>query len=360
MKILVRNFQSLSLAELEVEGLTVVIGPSDIGKSALIRAVSAAFFGLAGDDFIRHGSTETTVEVIGAPKVNGGTIDVTWSKGKGINKFVIDGHTYDKVGRETPVHIQAAGYKDIVINDEDIRPQVADQFFDGNLFLLKRSGSFVHDVIAQASRLSILLRADKNCSTDLKRQRAEQRIRQSDLEIAKERLEKMSPIKEFHSRIQAIKAKFTSLKQLSSRLTSLRTTAETRHILIPLLDLKLPETIHLPDVLFQKAEKIQELIALATERKLYLKLPDLPPSSKPIDFDGLSKMSSDMVLADTLAQERKLVTKEVYDATASLKSIIQDGDMVKAELEEALASISICPVCERPMEIQGAEVHSHQ
>lgn len=357
MKIRIRNFQSLALVELDVQGLTVILGPSDIGKSALIRAVASAFYGRPGDDFIRWGASETSVEIVGAPKVNGGTIDIGWFKGEGVNKFVVDGRTYDKVARDTPVHVQDAGYREVSIGNEDIRPQVAGQF--DRIFLLDRPGSFVHDVIAEASRLSVLLRADKNCSTDLKRQRSIQKLRQTDLEEAKTRLESMANIREFHGRVTGLKIKLSNLKGLSKQVDNIKSIAETRKHLLPLQKVEIPKPVEYASEAFNLGPKIEEVKKLAAERKAYLGLPENVPSNKPIDLEGLISLDRKLDEARGLGLERKRVYREKLDAHSSLSAIIQEGEIAQASLDEALSTLKICPVCDRPMEDVNAQVHTH-
>ena len=51
----VRNFQSVEHAVFRIEGFTALVGRSNIGKSALVRAVKAALTGATGTDFVRHG-----------------------------------------------------------------------------------------------------------------------------------------------------------------------------------------------------------------------------------------------------------------------------------------------------------------
>ena len=57
MKLIVENFQSLKKAEIEIPiGFTSITGPSDIGKSAIVRAFQAAVFGWPSYWFVRNGS----------------------------------------------------------------------------------------------------------------------------------------------------------------------------------------------------------------------------------------------------------------------------------------------------------------
>ena len=51
----IQNFQSIDKVAFKIEGFTVLVGRSNIGKSALIRAIHCALTGASGTDFVRHG-----------------------------------------------------------------------------------------------------------------------------------------------------------------------------------------------------------------------------------------------------------------------------------------------------------------
>lgn len=358
MKVCIRNFQSLALVELIIEGFTVIKGDSNIGKSSLVRAITSALYGRAGDDFVRRGTESASVQIEGAPKIGGGTFDVEWNKGKGVNYFKIDGQKYDKVARDVPVHLPKFGYHEIQVGDDWINPQVSQQH--DRVFLLDRSGSYVHDIISQASRLSVLLRADRSCGSDLKRQRSLQKLRQGDLDIARVKLEKMSPIREFHTRIHTFKPRVSALRTLANRLEDLREMGQARKLLVGTLLLSLPKHSVISEEQESLSQRILEVRKLGEERKAYLNLPEDVPSARPVDFDGLMKMSTDLNLAKSLASERKTVVGDVIQANSALTSILQEEELVGNDLELALSSLKICPVCEQPMpKVGDAEVHSH-
>lgn len=65
-KIILENFQSHKYTEIELnEKLNIIVGPSDSGKTAIIRAIKWALYNEpAGDFFIREGESEVTVSLI--------------------------------------------------------------------------------------------------------------------------------------------------------------------------------------------------------------------------------------------------------------------------------------------------------
>lgn len=64
-KIILENFQSHKYSEIVLEdGLNIIVGPSDSGKTAILRAIKWALYNEpAGDFFIREGSNEVSVTI---------------------------------------------------------------------------------------------------------------------------------------------------------------------------------------------------------------------------------------------------------------------------------------------------------
>ena len=64
-RIILQNFQSHKYSVIELnEELNVIVGPSDSGKSAIIRGLKWALYNEpAGDYFIREGEREASVTV---------------------------------------------------------------------------------------------------------------------------------------------------------------------------------------------------------------------------------------------------------------------------------------------------------
>lgn len=79
--VLLQNFQSLADVELDLGGLTVVVGPSNSGKSAVRRAIESAATNAASTGRLRAGTKAISVVV----RTNAGSVH--WEKGKGVNCY---------------------------------------------------------------------------------------------------------------------------------------------------------------------------------------------------------------------------------------------------------------------------------
>ncbi len=104
----VANFQSIQHARLRLAGWTSLVGESDVGKSAVVRAITAALTNWRGDHFIRRGANECAVvfaldddTYVRWTKRRGasGTYDITPPNG--------DATRYEKTGGEVPEEVAA-------------------------------------------------------------------------------------------------------------------------------------------------------------------------------------------------------------------------------------------------------------
>lgn len=118
-------------------GINLIVGSSDAGKSAVLRALNYVFHNsMKGDSFIRVGTTECSVRVKFSD-----SIEVTRIKGGDVNSYVlkdIDGnnHTYSKVGQTVPEPVRKA-LGDPPLDDKKKPISYADQM--SSLFLVDLS-----------------------------------------------------------------------------------------------------------------------------------------------------------------------------------------------------------------------------
>ena len=132
------NFQDHKESTIDLEnGINLIVGSSDAGKSAILRAINFVFHNnLKGDSFIRHGSSECSVSV----KFSDG-VEVTRIKGGDVNSYLLtdtegNNHSFPKVGTSVPEEIKKhLGQPPL---DDKKRPiSYADQM--SNLFLVDLS-----------------------------------------------------------------------------------------------------------------------------------------------------------------------------------------------------------------------------
>jgi len=108
-KVEIKNFQSHQQTTLELnEGFNVITGPSDEGKSAIIRALNWVFYNEpAGTDYIRVGTSRCEVKVVFN---NDYQIIRSRTPSNSRNRYEIitpegDKQVFEKVGRDVPQEV---------------------------------------------------------------------------------------------------------------------------------------------------------------------------------------------------------------------------------------------------------------
>jgi len=88
------NFQSIEQANLEfIQGINLITGEGNSGKSATLRAIKGAILNPRGSQrFIKNGKSSLSVNI----QYLGN--DITWSRTNKDSKYVVNGEEYQKVG----------------------------------------------------------------------------------------------------------------------------------------------------------------------------------------------------------------------------------------------------------------------
>lgn len=190
MKIGAINFQSLQKVSLEFAGFTVITGKSNLGKSALVRALTAIIYGTLGDYFVRRGTDFCKVGV----RFDDG-LTLKWQKVPTDKKTVkreteleINDVRHTKLGKDLYALTGPLGFLQIRTAGGDFRPQIAGQF--DKAFLLDANDSVVAEVFKALGRGDVIATAKDYAKRDVNKARGELKIRAVDLEAAQTDLEK--------------------------------------------------------------------------------------------------------------------------------------------------------------------------
>jgi len=173
IKVHIKNFQSIKDSILEIDGVTIVTGRNNGGKSAAMRAIRGVFTNTRGHSFVRYGESHCEVTITFQ---DGQT--VTWEKGKSVNRYTVNGKVFDKVGTGVPDEVLALGVYPLQVGNQTIWPQVAPQF-TGQVFLLDQPGSVIAEAISDVNRVGVL-------SKGLKQSEQERRQTQQDLKLRRQ------------------------------------------------------------------------------------------------------------------------------------------------------------------------------
>lgn len=184
MKVKIENFQSIESAEIDINGLTVIVGPSDRGKSAIIRALKSAFLNTRGNSFVRYGKDKSSVTVEDTD------FELVWEKGKSVNRQVLNGEEYSKIGSSTPEEIQdITKVREVKVGDLTLVPQIQPQH--EYAFLLDKTEGQISSAISHIAKTSRILKAMKLCSSDIREVSGKIKIKEAEVESQSEKLEKI-------------------------------------------------------------------------------------------------------------------------------------------------------------------------
>ena len=96
-KVTLKDYQIIKKANLEfIPGLNVIVGPSNNGKSSILKAIKSCIYTTPGASPIRAGQTSYTVGI----GYNGHTVIL--QKGNKESVYLVDGEKYTKFGVTTP------------------------------------------------------------------------------------------------------------------------------------------------------------------------------------------------------------------------------------------------------------------
>lgn len=171
MKIISRveivNFQSHSYSDLYFKkGVNVIVGPSDSGKTAIIRAIKWVLFNEpSGSAFVKQGSEETKVILY----FDDNTV-IERGKTKKKNYYVLKRNgkeeRYEGFGVNVPKEIEeASDISKIPINDQHLIISIADQL--ESPFLITKTPSVKSTAIGVLAGTNIIDKASSNLSKEI-------------------------------------------------------------------------------------------------------------------------------------------------------------------------------------------------
>jgi energy-coupling factor transporter ATP-binding protein EcfA2 len=356
MRIHIKNFQSLGDVEIEAEGLTVLVGRSNLGKSAFVRALSSVLFNRPGDEFIRLGESRAVVTLDGVTGVDGREHTISWTRQRnGSAEFIVDGEGFTKLGGAAPPPVVEAGFRDVWIGDRErrkgeyIRPQLAAQM--DPVFLLTRTGSFIADVLNLASRHAVIVNAQDRAGTDLTRERRT-----------------YAGLRESHASASACSAlpqpERTAVAAAvlvgEARIPMLRALAALRGRVWPVTEMALPSRVkmssadrRLRTLDLELPERAKALTAIRSLTKLrpalrrvaVLAVP--PPVNAKLDMLDNARRLWSAVAA--LWGTQRAALDDLFRRQSQFNAVKVDAEAAEAELLIEMGKISVCPLCRTVM-----------
>lgn len=206
------NFQSHLNTVINIApngNLTVITGSSDSGKTSILRALKWVFFNTpSGTDFIRVGASFARVTV----EFESGDVVVRWRSTGSINRYIVNGETYEGFGNSVPLEVQEiTGVRPVQIGDLYLNLNLAEQL----------SGPFLGSSISSGARAKVLGKlagteeidyAAKQLGTDLYRRNQDEKRLAGEVAALEEKIKEFDWLPAMAQKIEKLQAMVERVK----------------------------------------------------------------------------------------------------------------------------------------------------
>jgi hypothetical protein len=403
VRIEIHNFQSIAKEVVEVDGFSAVVGRSNIGKSAVVRAVKSALTGPPSEALVRHGEDCQRIlkgnkkcQCFCSVRIQAEGLDLLWEKGDNVNRYVYNGVEHTVVGKGTPDFL-ADGFGPVKLGDDKEVLQVSEQF--SPIFILNKSGTVVADVLSDVAKLDQINTAIRLVERDRKEASSTRKVREKDVKDLEVQLEGYEGLDGVVSRVHALEKLDREVEEARSKALQLdgyisefltigrrvKLLSGVESILVPDIDglgalgssfkkllrfnrearekavavkrLSGVESVHIPEMeSFQKTGALYEDLVVWVARVSHLRA----FFDKVKQYDVADPPSLDGAKA-ALSKLRQL--SEWQRKAAKLAAVMAQAqkDLVAVEQEEAdvlqeFQALGVCRTCNRPF--AGDHVHA--
>jgi len=311
-RIRVRDIQSLADVDLELGQVTVIVGPSRSGKSALVRALRACLFNWTpGPRFVRAGaaSGEVTLDFEEA--------SVTWEKpakgGASYRLRTAEGEQLlTRLGRELPQNVaELTGIRELQVDGVRIRPNFDCQHDEP--FLLASTGGQAAKLLAHVSKMDDVVRAQVEAKRDRDRTERLASDAESRAETVRTDLEAMPDYPALLTRWESLQERHRAAQQAQDDL-------DAAHI---------------------ASGRLRRLLALRAGWK---------DAALPDRTAGLTGRAEALVRAAGVIAERAKVAARLEGMRRQLAEAQGRLHASEERLHGVLDSLEQCPICERRLE----------
>lgn len=391
----IQNFQSIKDVELEIDGVTVITGPNNSGKSAIVRAISGVFQNPTAKPLIRNGEKALKVS-LDFPDAS-----VVWEKGTKA-KYVINGREIENVGQSCPEEVlNPCRIRPIEVGSHTLWPQIADQI-SGVLFLTDKSGSVVAEAISDVERVGKLNQALSLSESDRREVKSKQKVRTQDREALRKKMSKFEGLDNVASTIRDLESKKAKLDKADALIREIRSIMQdiaSCNVVLQIPNVEVPPPFQETEMLEKayrirddmeglrkalsyqhvplpeydlSAETVREAKALVSDAakaetvRLQM-IPSVPEGAK-VDMliNAVSLVTetltvkkdsecaipyipeNDLTQSVSLPCEIRSVVESIREASLQEANALKESETISASIQEAVIRMGKCPVCEKP------------
>ncbi|MBI3411390.1 MAG: AAA family ATPase [Planctomycetes bacterium] len=223
-RIILQNYMSHVQTVIEpAAGLTVLTGPNNCGKSAVVSALETLCSNATKSYMVRHGQKEARVTV---ETDDGHT--VTWKRKGSTVSYVIDGREIHRLKGDVPEELHKVLRLPKVEPGEKIDPfdiHFGPQKFP--IFLLNEPESRAALFFASSSDAAILLEMQKRHRTKVKDKKNEERWLRAEVEKLDVEIDTLKPLDALAESISQVEARYRDIEESAAKIKALHDDMET-------------------------------------------------------------------------------------------------------------------------------------
>jgi chromosome segregation ATPase len=326
------------------EGVNVLIGPNNCGKSAVVEAIRAVTENPRGNYMIRHGAKECQVIL-----ETGEGDTIAWRRKKNSASYVINDEEIHR-GRVPDTLHDLLKMQPVEVKDdaEDFDVHLGEQ--KSPIFLVDQPGSQVATFFASATDAHYLVQMQDRHRQNVRAGKSRQGELQGRIHLQEESLKKYQPLTALKERTDGLREEQTALTQAAGLVRHLQqqvlilreeqaeiSALQRRRDVLEMLEAP-PELEPVADLAGQIRALDQQgrMVTLKRQRYAMLEhLPDLP------EVEDLSKLKQDIA---SLCN----ATKHVEEFHGKQRKVDNKLEAKREALSAYVKQQTTCPQCERP------------
>lgn len=344
MEVLVKDFNCIKTVKMDFQpGFNVIQGPSNSGKSSVIKAIEKCIFNQSGSTNVRHGADNLLVGI----RYKGREVYLT--KGKN-TKYKVDNEIFEKIGVNQLEQVATAlNIKEVVLGGEKVRLNFSSQF--SYPFLLDKTPGQLYKFIVDSAESESLSDVLKDMAKDIKD--LDKSIIQNEAQIdilnkqkasLENKLVDADSILDVSNKILALDSTYTSI----NRESELRDKYTDDTASIGILRQRL-ETLTVDGDLVIKMDQLKESYVASRDTAQKYKnvfsvrqsLSDKLASSVSINTDSLDTLCKSYKTLQDIATRYYKVQEQFKD----IENKIGELDIALDSEKEKLNKFNVCPLC---------------
>lgn len=364
-KIIIDNFQSHEHTEIDFTlGLNIIVGQSDKGKSAILRALKWVLYNEPrGSDFIRHGTNECSVTILTEDNYT-----VTRRRKSNKNIYIVinpegEKQEFENFGNDVPSEVFAAtGIKIIKLDtDTESKLNLYEQLEPP--FLLSETGSLRAKAIGRIVNTNIIDAAERDLLKDIANNNQTIKAIDKQIQDIGQELLGYADIDKEERRIQELENKYEKLSksnmkleklvELKDKLTSIDASIiENNEILAGLKELPcltdwyniLKEKYNFYLALINKKNKLHNINQdIIGDKRVLATVKDIDTAYNKVKL--MEAKSSSIIKLSELSAKKNEVLSNIQKGKEYMNGLLKTYDNSIKEYGNILKQLGKCPTC---------------